>query len=69
MRGTLRSKQPLLLCELHDTKLGYREFVDSIDYRARVIDGESPELADADRNVHTIAWPRERDMAGVVICA
>jgi FkbM family methyltransferase len=69
MRGTLRSKQPLLLCELHDTKLGDREFVDSIDYRARVIDGESPELADADRHVHTIAWPSERDMAGVVICA
>ena len=69
MREMLRSKQPLLLCELHDTKLGYSEFVDSIDYRARVIDGESPELADADRNVHTIAWPRERDMAGVVICA
>jgi FkbM family methyltransferase len=69
MRETLRSAQPLLLCELHDTKLGYEAFVDSIDYRARVIDGDSPELADADRNVHTIAWPRERDMAGVEVCA
>jgi FkbM family methyltransferase len=69
MRETLRSKQPLLLCELHDTKLAYSDFVDSIDYRARVIDGESPQLADADRNVHTIAWPRERDMQGVAICA
>jgi FkbM family methyltransferase len=69
MRETLRSKQPLLLCELHDTKLAYSEFVDSIDYRARVIDGESPELADADRNVHTIAWPRERDMTGVGVRA
>jgi FkbM family methyltransferase len=68
MAETLRSVQPLLLVELHDTKLGYSEFVDAIDYRARVIDGESPELADADRNVHTIAWPRERDMAGVAIC-
>jgi FkbM family methyltransferase len=69
MRETLRSAQPLLLCELHDTKLGYEAFVDLIDYRARVIDGDSPELADADRNVHTIAWPRERDMAGVEVCA
>lgn len=69
MTETLRSRQPLLLCELHDTKHGYIEFVDSIDYRARVIDGESPELADAARNVHTLAWPRERDMAGIGLCA
>jgi hypothetical protein len=59
MRETLRSIQPLLLCELHDTQGAYGEFVDSIDYRARVIDGESSELADADRNVHTLAWPRD----------
>ncbi|MFI4989574.1 MAG: FkbM family methyltransferase [Solirubrobacterales bacterium] len=69
MRETLRSVKPLLLCELHDTKLGYGEFVDSIDYRVRVIDGERPALADAERNPHTIAWPRERDMAGVSICS
>jgi FkbM family methyltransferase len=65
MSHTLESVEPLLLVELHDTKLGYIEFVESIDYRARVIDGDSPELAEADRNVHTLAWPRERDMAGV----
>jgi FkbM family methyltransferase len=59
MRETLRLIQPLLLCELHDTQGAYGEFVDSIDYRARVIDGESSELADADRNVHTLAWPRD----------
>ncbi|HEX3911366.1 MAG TPA: FkbM family methyltransferase [Solirubrobacteraceae bacterium] len=66
MSQTLRAEEPLLLVELHDTKHGYAEFVDSIGYRARVIDGDSPELADADRNVHTIAWPRERDMEDVV---
>jgi FkbM family methyltransferase len=69
MAHVLESVQPLLLVELHDTKLGYIEFVDSIDYSARVIDGDSPELADADRNVHTIAWPRERDMAGIGACS
>lgn len=69
MRETLRSVKPLLLCELHDTKLDYGEFVDSIDYRVRVIDGGRPPLADAERNPHTIAWPRERDMAGVTICS
>lgn len=65
MRETLGRVAPLLLCELHDTKLGYIEFVDSIDYSARVIDGESPDLADADRNVHTLAWPRDREPAGI----
>ncbi len=69
MRETLRAVKPLLLCELHDTNLGYGEFVDSIDYRVRVIDGESPDLAHATRNPHTIAWPRERDMAGVAVCS
>jgi len=69
MRETLRSVEPLLLCELHDTNLDYGEFVDSIDYRVRVIDGESPDLAHATRNPHTIAWPRERDMAGVAVCS
>jgi len=69
MGETLRSVKPLLLCELHDTKLGYDEFIDSIGYRVRVIDGERPALADAERNPHTIAWPRERDMAGVAICS
>lgn len=69
MRETLRSVKPLLLCELHDTKLDYRELIDSIDYRVRVIDGDRPELADAARNPHTIAWPRERDMAGLAICS
>jgi len=65
MGETLRSTRPLLLVELHDTKDGYAEFVASVDYRARVIDGDSPELADADRNVHTIAWPQEREPAGL----
>jgi len=69
MRETLRGKQPLLLCELHDTKDSYADFVRSIEYTARVIDGASPELADAERNVHTIAWPRERDMSSVAICS
>jgi FkbM family methyltransferase len=69
MRETLRSVKPLLLCELHDTNLDYGEFIDSIDYRVRVIDGESPDLANAARNPHTIAWPRERDMAGVAVCS
>ncbi len=69
MRETLRSLRPLLLCELHDTKLAYGEFVDSIDYSVRVIDGERPELADAARNPHTIAWPREREMTGVAVCS
>ncbi len=69
MGETLSSVKPLLLCELHDTKLEYGEFVDSIDYRVRVIDGESPDLARAARNPHTIAWPRGRDMAGVAICS
>ena len=59
MRETLGSIQPLLLCELHDTQRAYSEFVDSIGYSARVIDGESSELVDAERNVHTLAWPRE----------
>lgn len=64
MLATLKSTEPLLLCELHGTNLGYLEFVDSIDYQARVIDGDTPELADADRNVHTLAWPRHRESAG-----
>jgi FkbM family methyltransferase len=68
MRHTMRSARPLLLCELHDTKLGYIEFIESIDYLARVIDGDSPDLADATRNVHTLAWPRERDMVGIGVC-
>jgi FkbM family methyltransferase len=69
MSETLRTVKPLLLCELHDTNLDYGEFVDSIDYRVRVIDGERPGLAAAARNPHTIAWPRERDMAGVAVCS
>jgi FkbM family methyltransferase len=69
MAETLRTAQPLLLVELHDTKLDYIEFVDSIGYRVRVVDGERPELVEAPRNVHTIAWPRQRDMAGVAACS
>jgi FkbM family methyltransferase len=65
MGETLRSRRPLLLVELHDTKDGYAEFVGSIDYEARVIDGDSPELADADRNVHTIAWSRGHEPDGL----
>jgi hypothetical protein len=60
--------QPLLLVEVHDTNREYGEFVDSIDYRVRVIDGEEPTLADAGRNPHTIAWPKARDMAGTAVC-
>jgi FkbM family methyltransferase len=65
MRETLSSVKPLLLCELHDTNAGYGKFVESIDYRVRVIDADSPDLEQAPRNPHTIAWPREREMAGI----
>jgi FkbM family methyltransferase len=68
MHETLRTVQPLLLVEVHDTNDEYAEFVDSIDYRVRVIDGEEPTLADAGRNPHTIAWPKARDMAGRAVC-
>jgi FkbM family methyltransferase len=68
MRETLRTVQPLLLVEIHDTNREYGEFVDSIDYRVRVIDGDAPTLADAGRNPHTIAWPKARDMAGTAVC-
>lgn len=68
MRETLRTVQPLLLCEVHDTKHEYGEFIDSIGYSVRVIDGEEPLLADAGRNPHTIAWPKTRDMAGTAVC-
>jgi FkbM family methyltransferase len=68
MRETLRTVQPLLLVEVHDTNREYGEFVDSIDYRVRVIDGDTPTLADAGRNPHTIAWPKARDMAGTAVC-
>jgi FkbM family methyltransferase len=68
MRETLRAVQPLLLVEVHDTNREYGEFVDSIGYRVRVIDGEEPTLADAGRNPHTIAWPKARDMAGTAVC-
>jgi FkbM family methyltransferase len=68
MRETLRTVQPLLLVEVHDTNREYGEFVDSIDYRVRVIDGDEPTLADAGRNPHTIAWPKARDMAGTAVC-
>jgi len=64
-RETLRSCRPLLLCELHDTHAAYGAFVQEIGYEVRVIDAESPELADAPRNVHTIAWPREREPRGL----
>ena len=68
MRETLRSVQPLLLVEVHDTNREYGEFVDSIDYLVRVIDGDTRTLADAGRNPHTIAWPKARDMAGTAVC-
>jgi FkbM family methyltransferase len=68
MRETLRTVQPLLLVEIHDTNDEYGEFVDSINYRVRVIDGDTRTLADAGRNPHTIAWPRARDMAGSAVC-
>jgi FkbM family methyltransferase len=68
MRATLRSVQPLLLVEVHDTNREYGEFIDSIDYCVRVIDGDTPTLADAGRNPHTIAWPKARDMAGTAVC-
>jgi FkbM family methyltransferase len=69
MRETLRTVQPLLLVEVHDTNREYGEFVDSIDYCVRVIDGEERTLADAARNPHTIAWPKARDMAGMAVCS
>jgi FkbM family methyltransferase len=68
MRETLRSTQPLLLVEVHDTKDEYSEFVEAIDYSVRVIDGDTSTLADAGRNPHTIAWPKARDMAGTAVC-
>jgi FkbM family methyltransferase len=68
MRETLRTVRPLLLVEIHDTKDDYSEFLDSIDYSVRVIDGDTPTLADAGRNPHTIAWPKARDMAGTAVC-
>lgn len=64
-RATLRTVQPLLLCELHDTHAAYERFVREIDYRLRVIDAESGDLAEAPRNVHTIAWPAEREPRGL----
>ncbi len=65
---TLHSRRPLLLCELHDTHAAYESFVQEIGYDVRVIDAEGPDLADAPRNVHTIAWPHEhapRGLAGL----
>jgi FkbM family methyltransferase len=64
MRETLLSAQPLLLCELHGTNRAYVDFLASIGYDARVIDGDRPPLAQANRNVHTLAWPRERPPSG-----
>jgi FkbM family methyltransferase len=60
MRRVLESAQPLLLCELHGTHDGYRDFVDSMRYEARIIDAESPRHDPV--NPHTLAWPRERDV-------
>ncbi len=65
MGETLRTRKPLLLCELHDTNAAYAEFVDSIDYRVRLVDEDGDDVAHAGRNVHTIAWPRERAPAGL----
>lgn len=62
---TLRTVQPLLLCELHDTHAAYEQLVREIGYRLRVIDADSQDLADAPRNVHTIAWPAEREPRGL----
>jgi FkbM family methyltransferase len=64
-RETLRSVQPLLLCELHDTHAAYEQLVREIGYRLRVIDAESQDLAQAPRNVHTIAWPAKREHLGI----
>ena len=64
MRDTLRSAAPLLLCELHWTQAPFMEFLDSVGYRARVIDAGAPDLAAAEEgNVHTVAWPDSRDLA------
>jgi FkbM family methyltransferase len=60
MRRVLESAQPLLLCELHGTHDRYRDFVDSIQYEARIIDAESPRHDPV--NPHTLAWPHERDL-------
>ena len=64
-RETLRSRRPLLLCELHDTHAAYGALVEEIGYGLRVIDAESQDLAHAPRNVHTIAWPRGREPRGL----
>jgi FkbM family methyltransferase len=63
MRDTLGSAAPLLLCELHWTNAPFIKFLDSVGYRARVIDAGAPDLAMADGNVHTLAWPASRDLA------
>jgi FkbM family methyltransferase len=63
MREVLRSAQPLLVCELHWTNAPYLEFIDSIGYRARALDAGATDIATAHGNVHTLAWPRTRDLA------
>jgi FkbM family methyltransferase len=60
MRETLRSAEPLLLCELHGTHAGYREFLGSVDYVARILDADSPRHDPV--NPHTLAWPRAREL-------
>jgi FkbM family methyltransferase len=63
MRETLRTRAPLLVCELHWTNVPYKEFLRSVGYRARVLDRPAADLADADGNPHTLAWPRSRELA------
>jgi FkbM family methyltransferase len=65
MRETLRTLKPLVLCELHDTNAAYAEFVESIGYGVRLVDEDGDDVAHAGRNVHTIAWPREHEPAGI----
>jgi FkbM family methyltransferase len=62
MREVLRDVQPLLVCELHWTNAEYVEFVDSIGYRARPLDEGATDILGAHGNVHTLAWPKTRDL-------
>ncbi|HEX4466143.1 MAG TPA: FkbM family methyltransferase [Solirubrobacteraceae bacterium] len=55
MRAIMTSRRPLLMCELHGTEQGVREFVASIDYDVRTLDEDSPKYNPV--NAHMLAWP------------
>jgi FkbM family methyltransferase len=54
IRATMTSHRPLLMCELHGTEAGYREFIATIDYDMRVLDANSRKFNPI--NAHTLAW-------------